>query len=609
MANILPTAAPPGAVAAAQMSPHMDKLVKTINSCRKGKPLDPKRIAENIQKIWKRLESEQSGKTLYLKGSKEGFFRSVVGTKEEPRVIMTHCARGNDSEIGRGSLKVTRFCVNLKTGEREVVAICRKPLDEDAAHIMQNRARQEVGVQATLEKVEGVAHLKMHHETDEQIFLVMEECTEGDLYEFTQKRILKAEERLDVALDLAEGLAGIHKKGVVHRDLRTVNILLTKEKDGRLRGKVCDFDFAHYLSEKDLCRMVHPSCSDCFSRKWADWRLKGRKIGGLVDVLTMRMDVDALAYLLFAIFENNHIPLPHVCENDERRTLDLIVKLLDPAKIDAQAKRLPEPYDRIFAALLKHEDMTAQDVADILREVKALPVEQRKNYSLPSRFLLPPSSEFRPLPGPSRAAMSKELATTKGFKKLGLTEEMLVHAPPPGVVWANPDTLIIFLKDGKDEEAWVINGKQGPGGIIFNLTYFQTRKASIRISVPVIEECDSFLQNCREEEDLDKRTSMNLSLLDSFTAGERFRGTLTGDSSLAGKMPDWRNPFRKPLVPEKPAAAAPAPTPAPAAAPAPVAPAPAPAPGPAAAPVAAAAQPYDRTSPMAMAVPLNLAAH
>ncbi len=65
-------------------------------------------------------------------------------------------------------------------------------------------------------------------------FIVME-CIEGEsLKQKTGRRPLKFDEALDLAIQTAEGLQEAHEKGIVHRDIKGANIMVTQQ--GQVRA-------------------------------------------------------------------------------------------------------------------------------------------------------------------------------------------------------------------------------------------------------------------------------------------------------------------------------------------------------------------------------------
>jgi serine/threonine-protein kinase CTR1 len=70
--------------------------------------------------------------------------------------------------------------------------------------------------------------------------LVVEFMQQGTLYTALRSHAttpLSEAERLHIAVDVADGMRFLHHSGVVHRDLKSANILL----DGKGQAKVCDF--------------------------------------------------------------------------------------------------------------------------------------------------------------------------------------------------------------------------------------------------------------------------------------------------------------------------------------------------------------------------------
>jgi sterile alpha motif and leucine zipper containing kinase AZK len=71
--------------------------------------------------------------------------------------------------------------------------------------------------------------------------MVMEYMPRGSLWSVLQSALpLDVKQRQQIALDIARGLAFLHNKGIFHRDLKSLNVLL----DEHLHAKLCDFGLA-----------------------------------------------------------------------------------------------------------------------------------------------------------------------------------------------------------------------------------------------------------------------------------------------------------------------------------------------------------------------------
>lgn len=90
--------------------------------------------------------------------------------------------------------------------------------------------------------------------------IVVEYCPGGSLYGSTNgdpKLTLGRfgwDQRLKAALDIANGMAFLHEQHIVHRDLKTQNVLLVHpvvSVTDVVHAKVCDFGLARYLPQED----------------------------------------------------------------------------------------------------------------------------------------------------------------------------------------------------------------------------------------------------------------------------------------------------------------------------------------------------------------------
>jgi TolB-like protein/Tfp pilus assembly protein PilF/predicted Ser/Thr protein kinase len=81
------------------------------------------------------------------------------------------------------------------------------------------------------------------HEISEyegRLFIAME-CVEGrTLKELVESELLSIKKALDIALQVADGLAAAHEKGIVHRDIKSENVMLTPKG----QAKIMDFGLA-----------------------------------------------------------------------------------------------------------------------------------------------------------------------------------------------------------------------------------------------------------------------------------------------------------------------------------------------------------------------------
>ncbi len=89
-------------------------------------------------------------------------------------------------------------------------------------------------------------------EVDGQPFIVMELVSGETLHARMASRRMKIKEVVDIAAQVAEGLAAAHGAGVVHRDLKPRNVMLTP--DGR--AKIVDFGLGKATPDRRQVRRV-----------------------------------------------------------------------------------------------------------------------------------------------------------------------------------------------------------------------------------------------------------------------------------------------------------------------------------------------------------------
>lgn len=121
------------------------------------------------------------------------------------------------------------------------VAIKQLLLDKVTDEKAVKRFLQEARIAAALEHPNVVSIYAMRVEA-RHFYMVMEYLSGGSLRDLLNREgKLPVEQAVYLATGICEGLAKFHAKGIVHRDIKAENILLTA--DGR--PKVADFGIAH----------------------------------------------------------------------------------------------------------------------------------------------------------------------------------------------------------------------------------------------------------------------------------------------------------------------------------------------------------------------------
>ena len=148
-------------------------------------------------------------------------------------------------QIGHGAFGQVNLALHIASGRLVAIKIFAKK------NLKNPRAKQKIK-----NEIEMLSHF--HHpfinqildnfETDTHIFIVMEYVC-GDLLGFIRKRGKLSESVSKLIFkQLIEGLKYIHKKKVVHRDIKLDNILI----DLSNTIKICDFGVSRYYSNEEL---------------------------------------------------------------------------------------------------------------------------------------------------------------------------------------------------------------------------------------------------------------------------------------------------------------------------------------------------------------------
>ncbi len=148
-------------------------------------------------------------------------------------------------KLGEGDMGVVYKATDTKL--QRLVAL--KFLPPQALDNEERKARflQEAQAAAALNHP-NICTIHEIDEADGQSFIAMEWVEGQSLKQKIQSRPLKLAEALENALQAAEGLKAAHAKGIVHRDIKSANLMVNDE--GQV--KIMDFGLARLGDEKGI---------------------------------------------------------------------------------------------------------------------------------------------------------------------------------------------------------------------------------------------------------------------------------------------------------------------------------------------------------------------
>lgn len=140
-------------------------------------------------------------------------------------------------KLGEGGMGVVYKAQDTKLDR--TVALKFLPHDLHDQESDQARFLQEARVAATLNHP-NICVIHSIEELNGKQFIVMEYIDGEDLKAKARKGRISAEQVSDIALRIADGLRAAHERGIIHRDIKSDNVMVTR--DGQV--KIMDFGLA-----------------------------------------------------------------------------------------------------------------------------------------------------------------------------------------------------------------------------------------------------------------------------------------------------------------------------------------------------------------------------
>ena len=152
-------------------------------------------------------------------------------------------------KLGEGGMGIVYLAEDTKL--RRQVAIKFLPPQISANEEERKRFEIEARAAASLNHP-NISTIYSIEETDTQLFIVMEYIDGVEVKEkiAAYDKGLPLDETINIATQVSEGLEAAHKKGIVHRDIKSQNIMITD--DGKV--KIMDFGLAKMKGNSQLTK-------------------------------------------------------------------------------------------------------------------------------------------------------------------------------------------------------------------------------------------------------------------------------------------------------------------------------------------------------------------
>ncbi len=268
-------------------------------------------------------------------------------------------------EIGRGGLGVVYRALDTTLGREVALKVLALSAGPDAEQ--ERRLKVEARAAAALAHP-AVSVVYEIDEADGATFIAMELVRGRPLAALLAGAPMEPARALDLAIEVAEGLAEAHARGVVHRDLKPKNVMLTESG----HAKIIDFG---------LAKLVHPRPpfeSGADTPAWGDTD-RGRILGTAAYMspeqvrgteVDARSDLFAFGALLYEMLSGE----PAFRRETGVETLHAVLK--EPAPrlraegLGAAAPVLQRVLDRCLAKAPSDRYPSAADLLSDLREAR-----------------------------------------------------------------------------------------------------------------------------------------------------------------------------------------------------------------------------------------------
>ncbi len=294
-------------------------------------------------------------------------------------------------KLGEGGMGVVYLAEDTRLKRKVAIKFLPDTISSDP----EQRARFETEAQAAASlNHPNITTIHAIEDLDEHAFIVMEYIDGIELKEKINAGTIPLKEAAGIALQIAEGINAAHKKNIVHRDIKSQNIMLTS--DGIV--KIMDFGLAKVPGSVHITKTGSTMGTAAYM---SPEQAKGEDTDE-------RTDIFSFGIVLYELFTGT---LPFEGEYEYALVYSIINEEPDPLVLETNA--VPERLQKVvFKCLRKEKAVRYQSFQEVLKDLASCNL----TGSLPSGLDAPPADRtllksFTPQNGNNFIGRDQELMT------------------------------------------------------------------------------------------------------------------------------------------------------------------------------------------------------